>query len=104
MNSRIYFRVSREGFARDSTGFEYELPKSLALNVGDKFSVPAAEAPTDDRIIHTSGLYVESAGERKAFDSAEQGPAGWSPRVGNPNYSNCTPDSGRVSHPQDKHK
>jgi hypothetical protein len=112
MSARIYFRVSRKQCsARDETGFEYQLPKSLAhLNVGDRFSVPASEAPTDNQLAHSANLCVESgdyselklSGERKRFESeGQQSAAGWPVRVGNSSYSSGTPDSGRFSHPQD---
>ena len=114
MNARIFFRVSKPGHAVDQTGFRYELSKSLAhLNVGDKFSVPPSEAPTDDKINHTPNLCVESgdfselklSGERKAFESAgQESTTGWPVRVGNPSYSTGTPDTGRFSHPQDPGK
>jgi hypothetical protein len=111
MNSRLFFRVSRKGFARDESNFEYALPKSLAhLNVGDRFSVPTEEAPTDETLTHTANLVVETgefgelklSGERKRFESEGQESAtGWPVRVGNPKYSTGTPDSGRFSHPRD---
>ena len=112
--SRIYFKVSRKQFARDETGFEYQLPKSLVhLNVGDKFSVPPNEAPTDDKLVHTENLCVESgdfselklSGERKRYESeGQESTTGWPVRAGNPNYSTGTPDTGRFSHPKDSVK
>jgi hypothetical protein len=105
MNYILYSKVSRKGggkcFAIDETGFEYELPESLAkLNVGDKFSVPSCEAPTDGTLTHTGGLVIESgafselrvSGERKQFESVGQGASGsWEHRIGNSDYSTGTP-------------
>jgi hypothetical protein len=76
------------------------------LHVGDKFSVPDSEAPTDDQLVHTANLCVESgdfselklSGERKAFESAGQDAKGsWEHRIGNSNYSTGTP----WQHPND---
>jgi hypothetical protein len=113
MNTRILLRVSKPGYAVDQTGYEYKLPAQLAhLNPNDRISLPSEHAPVGDAIT-SNDVFIETgefselklSGERKAFESSgQESTTGWPVRVGNPNYSTGTPDTGRFSHLQDQGK
>jgi hypothetical protein len=104
VNTRIFFRVSRKGFVRDDSGFEYRLPKSLAhLSPGSQISLPSEHAPVGEEI-QSNDIFVEtgefSTPERAEFETAgPESKGSWTVRTGNPNYSSGEPHDGKFSHP-----
>jgi hypothetical protein len=121
MSGRIYFAITRKGFATDGTRFqgaitEYSLPDVLNhLEQGDRISMASEEAPhgpsierhitpedpTGVRYIFIeTGKFAEEPVERREFETVGLTPdvKGWTPRDGNPSYA---PGATPWQHPND---
>jgi hypothetical protein len=113
VNARVYFTVSRQGYALDNTRFEYKLPPGLdeRLERGDRISMEPQDVPEGSEIVLKrtqadptgiayifieTGKFAEQV-ERNEFESVGPPSSGsWTPQTGNPSYaSGAKPDSGR---------
>jgi hypothetical protein len=100
MSHRLYFTVTRTGFATDGSfhlgrPIQFSLPQHLhKLDVGDQISIPIEDCPRG-AVIDSRDIFIESGryfgeAERKEFQTKGPEPLGsWTPVVGNSKYSDA---------------